>query len=195
MSDYLEGNRFIFNDECPDFTLDDVMSGLGLPMGMIKSGGISRIFDDIKDEVRSLIHMSAGAVYFRIPDRTIPPVSSGTLVLGVILTLGSDITQRSDEYLAQGEYTRGLVINEISDFCLISYEKIIRERLQVLSERKGVGCLRMYESTGDIPFSELKYVSAALGMEKTLGVYVTRDSTLYPVKSSCFILRVQESGE
>ncbi|MBQ6968462.1 MAG: hypothetical protein IJP84_11250 [Lachnospiraceae bacterium] len=194
MSDYLNLNRFIFNDECPDFTAEEVLSGLGLPTEVIEKGDYRQEFDAIKKEARELIRMTAGAVYFKMPDSSVPPVPSGPGVVGVILTLGTAVTGRSDEYLAQGEYRKSMILNEISDFCLITYEEMIRERLIVLSKRKGMGLLRMYEGQ-DIPVSELQYVWNALMADKNLGVHITRESTLYPVKTSCFIMKVQDDGE
>ncbi len=195
MSQYLDGNRFVFNDECPPFTAEDVLSGMGLPKEMIEHGNVRKSYDLVKDEAKDLINMTAGAVYFKMPDSSIPPTPSGTGVVGVILTAGSEISGRSDMYFAQGEYTKGMVINEIADYCLITYEKIIRERLQVLSSRKGMELLRMYEAPEEIPVAELKYVWNALEAEKNIGVYLTRESTLYPVKSSCFILKVKDEGK
>ena len=194
MSDYLNLNRFIFNDECPDFTAEEVLSGLGLPMEVIEKGDYRREFDAIKKEARELIRLTAGAVYFKMPDNSVPPVTSGPGVMGVILTLGTAVTGRSDEFLAQGEYRKSMILNEISDFCLITYEKMIRERLIVLSKRKGMGLLRMYEGQ-DIPVSELQYVWNALMADKNLGVYITRESTLYPVKTSCFIMKIQDDAD
>ena len=194
MSDYLNLNRFIFNDECPDFTAEEVLSGLGLPTEVIERGDYRREFDAIKKEARELIRLTAGAVYFKMPDNSVPPVTSGPGVVGVILTLGTAVTGRSDEFLAQGEYRKSMILNEISDFCLITYEKMIRERLIVLSKRKGMGLLRMYEGQ-DIPVSELQYVWNALMADKNLGVYITRESTLYPVKTSCFIMKIQDDAD
>ena len=194
MSDYLNLNRFIFNDECPDFTAEEVLSGLGLPTEVIEKGDYRREFDAIKKEARELIRLTAGAVYFKMPDNSVPPVPSGPGVVGVILTLGTAVTGRSDEFLAQGEYRKSMILNEISDFCLITYEKMIRERLMVLSKRKGMGLLRMYEDQ-DIPVSELQYVWNALMADKNLGVYITRESTLYPVKTSCFIMKIQDDAD
>ena len=194
MSDYLNLNRFIFNDECPDFTAEEVLSGLGLPTEVIEKGDYRREFDAIKKEARELIRLTAGAVYFKMPDNSVPPVTSGPGVVGVILTLGTAITGRSDEFLAQGEYRKSMILNEISDFCLITYEKMIRERLIVLSKRKGMGLLRMYEGQ-EIPVSELQYVWNALMADKNLGVYITRESTLYPVKTSCFIMKILDDAD
>lgn len=194
MSDYLNLNRFIFNDECPDFTAEEVLSGLGLPTEVIEKGDYRREFDAIKKEARELIRLTAGAAYFKMPDNSVPPVTSGPGVVGVILTLGTAVTGRSDEFLAQGEYRKSMILNEISDFCLITYEKMIRERLIVLSKRKGMGLLRMYEGQ-DIPVSELQYVWNALMADKNLGVYITRESTLYPVKTSCFIMKIQDDAD
>ena len=194
MSDYLNLNRFIFNDECPDFTAEEVLSGLGLPTEVIEKGDYRREFDAIKKEARELIRLTAGAAYFKMPDNSVPPVTSGPGVVGVILTLGTAVTGRSDEFLAQGEYRKSMILNEISDFCLITYEKMIRERLVVLSKRKGMGLLRMYEGQ-DIPVSELQYVWNALMADKNLGVYITRESTLYPVKTSCFIMKIQDDAD
>ncbi len=193
---YLDGNRFVFEDECPDFPAETVLSGLGFPKDLIGEGSsIRRDFDLVSEEVRKLIRMSAGAVYFRMPDRSVPPVPSGPEVVGVILTLGNDVTQRSDEYFAHGEYTKGMILNEIADLCLISYEKMITKRLEVLSDRKGISLGKLYERPEDMPVLELKYVWQALNADSLLGVHFTRESTLFPVKSSCFIKSVEYKEE
>lgn len=192
---YLKGSRFIFNDECPDFTPETVLSGLGFPSDLIEKGKVRQAFDAVYSEGKDLIHMAAAAAYFKMPDKSIPPVPTGTEVVGVIITLGADITRKSDGYFAQGEYTKGMILNEMADRCLITYEKIIRERLQVLSDRKGVILGSLYEAPEDIPIYELKYVYKAVDAAKTIGVNITRDSTLYPIKSSCFIMKIKYPEE
>ncbi len=188
---YLDANRFVFEDECPSFSAEDVLTGLGFPKDLIERGRIRRDFDLVNDEVKSLIRMTAAALYFRMPDGSFPPVPSGPEVVGVILTLGSDVTQRSDEYFAHGEYTKGMILNEIADLSLIIYEKMLIRRLEVLSDRKGMKLGSLYERPEDVPVNELKYVWEALNAESILGVHFTRESTLYPVKSSCFIKTVE----
>ena len=194
MSYYLEGNRFFFNDECPDISAEAVLSDLGFPADMVASGKIKEDFEAVKSELKDIIHMSAGAVFFKMPDSSIPPTPSGTGVVGVILTLGADVTRRSDEYFAKGQYTRGMILNEIADKCLIIYEKMIAERLKVLSDRKGMGLSVRYEAPEEMPVSELKYVWSALNANDNMGVSITRESTIYPVKSSCFIMKIKDDS-
>ncbi len=188
---YLDGNRFIFEDECPTFSAEEVLKGLGFPKSLIEGGSVRRDFDAVSAEVKRLIRMTAVALYFRMPDNSFPPVPSGPEVVGVILTLGNDVTQRSDEYFAHGEYTKGMILNEIADLSLITYEKMLIRRFEVLSDRKGLKLGSLYERPEDMPFHELKYVWDALNAESILGVHFTRESTLYPIKSSCFIKTVE----
>ncbi|MCR4590462.1 MAG: hypothetical protein K5668_06550 [Lachnospiraceae bacterium] len=190
---YLNGNKFIFNDECPSLSAKDILSELGLPKELIEKGKVRKAFDSVQKEIKNLIHMSAAAAYFKMPDKSIPPVPTGTDVVGVIITLGPDISRRSDEYFAKGKYTKGMILNEIADYCLITYEKMIKERLIVLSERKGLVLGRLYESPDEMPVPELKYVWNAVAAGDNIGVNITRESTLKPIKSSCFILKVSYS--
>jgi len=192
MSYYLDGNRFIFNDECPDFKAEEVLSGLGFPADLIEKGDIRDAFEEVKERIKDIIRMTSGVVYFRMPDNSIPPTPSGTGVAGVILTLGADVSRQSDEYFAQGEYTKGMILNEIADRCLDSYKKIIEDRLRVLSDRKGVGLDVRYEAPETMPVAELRYVWSALNAGEKMGVNITRESTLYPVKSACFIMKVKD---
>lgn len=192
---YLKGNRFVFEDECPNLTAEEVLSHLGFPKDQIENGSVRKKFDEVMEEAKKLIRMSAVASYFRMPDDSIPPVPSGPEVMGVILTLGNDVTQRSDECFAHGDYTKGMILNEIADLCLITYERMILERISVLSDRKGIKLGQLYERPEDMPILELKYVWSALNAESLLGVHFTRDTTLFPVKSSCFIKKVEYDGE
>ena len=192
MSYYLEGNRFFFHDECPDFKAEDVLSGLGFPGDLTKEGKIRDDYEEIAGQIRDIIHMSSGVVYFKMPDKSIPPTPSGTGVAGVILTLGAEVSRKSDEYFAQGEYTKGMILNEIADKCLESYKKLLEDRLRVLSDRKGVGLDVRYEAPETMPVAELKYVWSALNAGVNMGVTITSESTLYPVKSSCFIMKVKD---
>ena len=191
---YLNESRFIFNDECPSLSADEILSELGLPREMIEKGKVRKAFDSVQKEVKDLIHMSASAAYFKMPDTSGHPIPVGTEVVGVIITIGSDISRRSDEYFAKGKYTKGMILNEIADYCLITYEKMIKERLTVLSSRKGMVLGRLYESPEEMPISELRYVWNAVAAGDTIGVNITRESTLNPIKSSCFILKVEEPG-
>lgn len=192
---YLNESRFIFNDECPSLSPDEILSELGLPKEMIEKGKVRKAFDSVQKEVKELIHMSASAAYFKMPDTSARPIPVGTEVVGVIITIGSDISRRSDEYFAKGKYTKGMILNEIADYCLITYEKMIKERLTVLSSRKGMVLGRLYESPEEMPISELRYVWNAVAAGDTIGVNITRESTLNPIKSSCFILKVEEPGD
>ncbi len=187
---YLNGSRFVFNDECPPLSAEEILSELGLPREMIEKGKVRKAFDSVQKDIKKLIHLSAAAAYFKMPDDLVLPVPSGTEVVGVIITLGSDISRKSDEYFAKGKYTKGMILNEIADYCLITYEKMIKERLSVLSERKGMVLGRLYESPEEMPISELRYVWNAVAAGETIGVTITREATLFPVKSSCFIMKV-----
>lgn len=192
MSYYLDGNRFIFNDECPDFSADEILSGLGFPPELIEVGNARRDFEEVNSGIRDIIRMTSGVVYFKMPDKSIPPTPSGTGVAGVILTLGANVTRKSDEYFAQGEYTKGMILNEMADRCLENYKKILEERLRVLSDRKGVGLDVRYEAPETMPVSELRYVWSALNAEENMGVTITSELTLFPVKSACFIMKVKD---
>jgi len=191
MSYYLKGSRFIFNDECPPIAPGEILSRLGLPKELTEKGKVRKAFESVKKEASELIHMAAAAAYFKMPDRSIPPIPTGTEVVGAIITIGADISRKSDEYFARGKYTKGMILNEIADHCLSVYEKMIIERLEVLSDRKGVILGRMYESPDEMPFSELNYVWNAVGAGGSIGVNITRDSTLSPIKSSCIIMKIK----
>lgn len=191
MSYYLKGSRFIFNDECPPIDPGEILSRLGLPRELTEKGKVRKAFDSVKKEAAGLVHMAAAAAYFKMPDQSIPPIPTGTEVVGAIITIGADISRKSVEYFAKGKYTKGMILNEIADHCLSVYEKMIIERLEVLSDRKGVILGRMYESPEETPVSELKYVWNAVGAGEAIGVNITRDSTLFPTKSSCLIMKIK----
>lgn len=108
-------------------------------------------------------------------------------VLYVVLTLGPGIQRKTDAYFAAHEYTEGLLFDAMADSCLFAFEEQLLPQIEALCREKQVGIAKRYEGGMNGHMSLQRDAAEAVEAARTLGVSVTKDDLLRPVKSMSLV--------
>lgn len=145
------------------------------------------LFDSLERTVRMLIQPKAAMAF------SSHPVLGQ--VLYVVVTIGAAITKQIDRCFADKAYGEAMMLNAMADSCLFAMEEQVKPVLQSLCRERGVGISKRYEGgmNGDLTLQE----DAACGVDaaRTLGVTVTKEHVLLPIKSMSIVYTVRADDD
>ncbi len=108
-------------------------------------------------------------------------------VLYVVLTLGSTVQKKTDAYFTAHEYTKGMLFDAMADSCLFAFEEQLRPQIEALCREKHAGIAKRYEGGMNGALSLQRDAAKAVDAARILGITLTEDDMLLPVKSMSII--------
>ena len=113
-------------------------------------------------------------------------------VLYVVLTLGPVVQKKTDAYFASHEYTKGMLFDAMADSCLFAFEEQLRPQIEALCREKQAGIAKRYEGGMNGALSLQRDAAEAVDAVRTLGITLTPDDMLLPVKSMSIVYVLTE---
>lgn len=113
-------------------------------------------------------------------------------VLYVVLTLGPVVQKKTDAYFAAHEYTQGMLFDAMADSCLFAFEEQLRPQIETLCREKHAGIAKRYEGGMNGALSLQRDAAEAVDAARTLGITLTQDDMLLPVKSMSIVYVLTE---
>ena len=148
-----------------------------------------KAFLEVKDESVCVMRPRAAAVIGKIPAEFPRSVRFyGREIIFFMITLGSEIVVLSDKYMKKGEFIKGMLVDGIAGDCLFSCEKIVLHEIEKHARKEGFGIEGIYDAPEAIEGKMQKLIAAMLDAEKNLGVTVTENYMLSPVKTYACVM-------
>lgn len=113
-------------------------------------------------------------------------------VLYVVLTLGLAVQKKTDAYFAAHEYTQGMLFDAMADSCLFAFEEQLRPQIEALCREKHTGIAKRYEGGMNGAMSLQRDAAEAVDAARTLGITITKEDMLLPVKSMSIVYVLTE---
>lgn len=107
--------------------------------------------------------------------------------LYVVTTLGAAVSRQGEHYFQEGNEWEGMLFNALVDSCLFTFEKQLLQQIRLICLERHVGIARRHEAGVDLPLSVQGDAVRAVDASRTIGVTVSDDNMLEPVKSMCMI--------
>ena len=129
--------------------------------------------------VRRSIQAKAALAFVQLP--------KGQQRLYVILTLGPIVSRQEQRYFRDGQEVEGVLFSALADSCIFAFEKELLPQIRRLCQEKGQGIAQRHEAGVDMPLSAQNDAIRAVAAGRTLGVTISSEQVLMPLKSMCLI--------
>lgn len=137
--------------------------------------------------VRRSIQAKAALAFVQMPN--------GEQRLYVIMTLGSVVSRQEQLYFRDGHEAEGVLFSALADSCLFAFEKDLLSQIRMICQEKGLGIAQRHEAGVDVPLSVQKDAIQAVAAGRTLGVTVSKEQVLMPLKSMCLIFDLTDDKD
>lgn len=138
-------------------------------------------FDEIKDEMLKLCKPVGVLSLGRIPADYFQQEREAVYVL---VTIGQEISDRSTQKFAEGDYVQGMLIDAIADSVLFSLEDDIQRELRDACAGWKKGVSRRLEAPQDISMDIQKEALRQTNGEELLGLELSSGYMFRPIKTS-----------
>ena len=118
------------------------------------------------------------------------PVGCG--LLAVVLTLGSAGADEVRRLCTRGEHLDALVSDALQNAWLFAADHELQEQLRVWCETRQLGIGARLEPFAQLPGEAQRWICEQFSGETDFGVRITTGGMLYPEKSMCYLLRLDE---
>lgn len=154
---------------------------------------VSKLYDDLKITAYNLIEPKAVIAF----DTKINALKSEyldecTSVIYVIMTVGSQISNRATELFEAGKYLDSMIINAMADYFIFSMGDILIPKIKEECLKKGLGIQKRLELSNELPLETQKIIWEKTEAKKLINIDITDEYMLKPVKSQSFVLGVND---
>lgn len=111
-----------------------------------------------------------------------------TVVIYVIMTLGSQISDKVTELFKAGKYLDSIILNGIADYFIFNMENILIPKIQSECLRKGLGLQKRLELSKELLLETQKIILENTKAKELINVDITNEYMLEPIKSYTFVL-------
>ena len=143
--------------------------------------GMEESFDEIKDEMLKLCKPVGVLSLGRIPADYFQQEREAVYVL---VTIGQEISDRSTQKFAEGDYVQGMLIDAIADSVLFSLEDDIQRELRDACAGWKKGVSRRLEAPQDISMDIQKEALRQTNGEELLGLELSSGYMFRSIKTS-----------
>ncbi|MCH4188479.1 MAG: ASKHA domain-containing protein [Megasphaera sp.] len=107
--------------------------------------------------------------------------------LYVVMTLGAAVSRQGEHYFHGGNEWEGMLFDALADSCLFTFEKQLLQQIRSICLERHVGIAQRHEAGVDLPLSVQGDAARAVAASRTIGVTVSEDNVLEPMKSMCMV--------
>ena len=119
-------------------------------------------------------------------------IAAGCELLAVVLTLGRAGVDEVRELCTQGEHLDALVSDALQSAWLFAADHELQERLRVWCAEQQFGIRARLEPFAQLPGETQRWICGQFSGETDFGVRITAGGMLYPEKSMCYLLRLDQ---
>lgn len=154
-----------------------------------------KAYREVIGETLSIMKPRAKACIDSIPDDFPKSVRFyGRKLIFYCISLGSEVTDLVDAYMQKGEYIKGMIVDGIADNCLFSCEKFTLCEIEKYAREKCFGIEGIFDAPDSIEGQMQKLIASKLDAERTLGVKVTENYMMTPVKTYAAVMPIIENS-
>ncbi len=114
----------------------------------------------------------------------------GVSVLYCILTIGSAVSNISDQAQQNGDYEKAASLDLEADQSLLAFENELEKRIKKLCREEGYGIRKRLEPGIHLPLDVIKDAFAETDASQTLSMHLTSAGMMDPVKSECLVFEL-----
>lgn len=175
-----------------DLEKERVLRNLGCVQGTVAYAGFAEEYDAV---IRELIECLDPAIYMK--KGLFPAYSDceefeeGDTVLYVLCTVGEEISRKSTEAFAKGDYVKGMLADAVADEALFSVEKRLEEILRQYCREHGTGIGKRFsaDAKSTIPLQRFLFEELEAGKR---GFYLSEGYMIRPVKTNAVFFQLTE---
>ncbi len=119
-------------------------------------------------------------------------IPAGCGLLAVVLTLGSAGADEVRRLCTRGEHLDALVSDALQSAWLFAADRKLQERLRVWCKEQQLGIGARLEPFAQLPGEAQRWICERFFGETDFGVCLTAGGMLYPEKSMCYLLRLDQ---
>ena len=96
--------------------------------------------------------------------------------------------------MAKGEFVKGMIVDGIADNCLFSCEKNLLHEIEQYAREKRFGIEGIFDAPDSIEGRMQNLIAARLNLRENLGVSVTENYMMSPVKTYACVMPIVEDA-
>lgn len=149
----------------------------------------SKLYESLKILAYDLIKPKAVITFDNeINDLKSEYLNKCTTIIYVIMTLGSQISDKVTELFKAGKYLDSIILNGIADYFIFNMENILIPKIKSECLKKGLGLQKRLEISNELLLESQKIILEKTKAKELINLDMTNEYMLEPIKSYTFVL-------